>query len=103
MALFRFQARRAIARTVVGLVVVAESKTVNGLRVHAMSQETCDRGRGAGFVNGDLQLLIEAFDVLQITLGADIIQREEVAALSHRSIRVGTISGAASSTGRGRR
>ena len=50
---------------------------------------TSGRGRVAGLVDGSLQLLKEAIDVLEISLGASVGQRKRVAVLGHRAVDVG--------------
>ena len=57
-------------------------------------------GRVAGLINGSLQLLKEAIDILEIALGASVRQRKRVAVLGHRTVGAGaSVAGSSATTG----
>jgi hypothetical protein len=59
---------------------------------------TSSCGRVAGLVDGGLQLLKEAIDVLEISLGTSVGQRKRVAVLGHGAVDVGTSVATSSAT-----
>jgi hypothetical protein len=59
---------------------------------------TSGGGRVAGLVDGSLQLLKEAIDILKVTLGASVGQRKRVAVLGHGAVDVGTSVATSSAT-----
>jgi hypothetical protein len=71
------------------LVAVAKSEAIDGLGVDTWLLHTSSCSRVAGLVDCGLQLLEEAINVLEITLGASVGQWKRVAVLSHGAMHIG--------------
>ena len=70
-------------------MAVAESEAINRLGVDTRLLHASSGSRVAGLVDGGLELLKEAINILKIALGASVGQRKRVAVLGHRAMDVG--------------